>query len=112
MFNLTTLFGYINTPLGIGVFAGIVTMAYLILMSINSYLPPVLLMSFTIGYIVYYVQGNCGRCPLGAQYPQQVSYAPQQPMQQPVYPQVQPVHPQVQQPVQQQYIPTQSYVRK
>ena|SRR5438552_1523761 len=106
MFNLTTLFGYINTPVGIGVFAGIITMAYLILMSINSYLPPVLLMSFTIGYIVYYVQGNCGRCPLGTQYPQPVSYAPQQP------PVQQPVHPPVQQPVQQQYMPTQSYVRK
>jgi hypothetical protein len=59
MLNLDAIFGFINTPIGIGVFAGLATMVYLILMSINSYLPPVLLLSLTIGYIVYYVQRNC-----------------------------------------------------
>ena len=64
MISLDQITNTLNTPLGIGIFAGFVTMFYLVLMSINSYLPPVLLMSLTIGYIVYYVQKNCQQCQL------------------------------------------------
>ncbi len=34
-------------------------MGYLTLMSINSYLPSILLLSLTIGYLVYYLQSTC-----------------------------------------------------
>lgn len=63
MFNFYQITNTLNTPIGIGIFSALVTMVYLILMSINSYLPPVLLLSVTIGYIVYYVQSKCARCP-------------------------------------------------
>jgi len=85
MFNLNYYFDMVNTPIGIGVFAGVVTMLYLILMSINSYLPPVLLLSLTIGYIVYYVQKSCGQCPLPPPFPLQnfpQQIPPTQPLQQ------------------------------
>lgn len=62
MLDLTQIFNLTNSPIGIGVFAGVVTMLYLFLMSINSYLPSVLLLSCTIGYIVYYIQNKCGQC--------------------------------------------------
>jgi hypothetical protein len=48
-----------TSPIGAGIFAGVITLAYLILMSINAFLPPVLLLSFVIGYIVYRVQSTC-----------------------------------------------------
>ena len=67
MINLSGILDYVNNPIGIGAFAGAVTMLYLILMSINSYLPPVLLLSLTVGYIVYRVQRNCGQCKITSQ---------------------------------------------
>ncbi len=82
MLNLDYLFGYffgyINTPTGIGLFAGFMTMFYLVLMSINSYLPPVLLLSLTIGYIVYYVQRNCRQCNIIPQIPNDIPLFPPQ----------------------------------
>lgn len=60
MFNqFNNFLNNFNSPMGMSIFAGVVTMIYLILMSINSYLPSVLLLSVGMGYIVYYVQRNC-----------------------------------------------------
>jgi hypothetical protein len=83
MFSFNQLTSTLNTPIGIGIFAALVTMVYLILMSINSYLPPVLLLSVTIGYIVYYIQSKCGQCPVPQQaLPAQVTVEQQQRQQQ------------------------------
>lgn len=60
MMDLTKIFSHsISSPVSIGIFTASITMLYLILMSINSYLPPILLLSYTVGYIVYSVQKNC-----------------------------------------------------
>jgi hypothetical protein len=58
MYDFSKFYEKVNTPVGIGIFAGLVTMIYLILMSINPYIPPILLLSATIGYIVYHIQNK------------------------------------------------------
>ena len=82
MFDLNSFFQLINSPIGVGVFAGSLTLIYLVLMSINSYLPPILILSTTIGYIVYHFQKNCPvpiNNPLNQQQPpQQQPPLPQQ----------------------------------
>lgn len=45
-----------NTPLRLAIFVAIVTATYLLLMSINPYIPPILILSIAIGYLVYFNQ--------------------------------------------------------
>ncbi len=59
MSTISYLLGLINSPVGIGIFAGGLTMVYLTLMSINSHLPPILILGLVVGYMVYYLQTNC-----------------------------------------------------
>lgn len=60
MFYLLSLLNLnIDSPVSIGIFTAGITMLYLMLMSINSYLPPILLLSYTVGHIVYMVQSKC-----------------------------------------------------
>lgn len=56
------IFVWLNSPVGIGMCVGLLTLTYMLLMSINLYLPPILLLSFLVGYIVYYIQKKCGNC--------------------------------------------------
>lgn len=59
MLSFDSILGIVNSPIGLGFFAGAMTMVYLTLMSINSYLPSILILSLTIGYLVYYLQRTC-----------------------------------------------------
>jgi hypothetical protein len=59
MLSFNSIIGMVNSPIGLGFFAGGMTMVYLTLMSINSYLPSILILSLTIGYLVYYLQRTC-----------------------------------------------------
>jgi hypothetical protein len=82
MFDFNQFYGTMYSPMGFGIFASGLTIVYLILMAINVYLPPVLLLGGAIGYIIHYVQKHCGNCPN----PYYQPYQPPPPYQPPTYP--------------------------
>lgn len=55
MFDLTQ-YSFVYTPLGTSILVGIIIIIYMAMMSISVYLPPILLISVIVGYIVYQSQ--------------------------------------------------------
>ena len=54
-----TQFPYIMTPIGVSILVGLTILIYMSLMTISVYLPPILLISIFVGYIVYLSQRKC-----------------------------------------------------
>jgi hypothetical protein len=64
IFDWQSIMSRSSSPLWVGLAVGLVMVLYLVLMSINSYLPSVLLISAIVGYFVYYVQSRAQQaCP-------------------------------------------------
>lgn len=47
------------SPIKVALYVGCIVMIYLLLMSYSIYLPPILIISVGIGYIVYLSQSRC-----------------------------------------------------
>jgi hypothetical protein len=47
------------SPIGIAIYMSLIVFTYLLLMSINSYVPAVLLLSGFVGYTFYNLQQQC-----------------------------------------------------
>lgn len=60
MWNLPTI---ASTPLGVSFVVGLVVLIYLTLMSYSIYLPPILILSIIVAWIVYRAQQHCPNVP-------------------------------------------------